>query len=75
MATSIRLSQETEQRLDDLASKTGRTKAYYLREIIEQGIEDMEDYYLAAKQLEEIRAGRSKTYTLEEVEQHLGLAD
>ncbi len=46
MATSIRLAPETEQRLDYLASQTGRTKAFYLREIIERGIEDMEDYYL-----------------------------
>jgi RHH-type rel operon transcriptional repressor/antitoxin RelB len=39
MATSIRLDPETEQRLDFLASQTGRTKAFYLREMIEQGIE------------------------------------
>ena len=30
MATSIRLAPETEQRLDFLATSTGRTKAYYL---------------------------------------------
>ena len=35
MPTSIRLAPETEQRLDHLASHTGRSKAYYLREIIE----------------------------------------
>ncbi len=34
MATSIRLEPEIEQRLDYLATQTGRTKAYYLREII-----------------------------------------
>jgi RHH-type rel operon transcriptional repressor/antitoxin RelB len=39
MATSIRLDPEAEQRLDFLASQTGRTKAIYLREMIEQGIE------------------------------------
>jgi len=48
MVTSIRLSPETEQRLDFLASQTGRTKAFCLREMIERGIEEMEDYYLAA---------------------------
>ena len=46
MATSIRLSPEMEQRLDYLASQTGRAKAFYLRELIERGLEDMEDYYL-----------------------------
>ena len=43
MATSIRLAPKTERRLDFLAKQTGRTKAFYLREIIERGIEDMED--------------------------------
>ena len=41
MATSIRLAPETEQRLDFLASSTGRTKAYYLREIIDHGLTDL----------------------------------
>ena len=52
MATSIRLAPDTERRLDFLATQTGRTKAFYLREIIERGIEDMEDYYLAADVVE-----------------------
>ena len=49
MATSIRLSEEAEQRLDFLAAQTGRTKAFYLRQMIENGLDDLEDYYLAAK--------------------------
>ena len=58
MSTSIRLPPDIEQRLDDLATKTGRSKAYYLRELIERGLEDVEDYYLAAEVLERIRHGR-----------------
>ena len=57
MATSIRLDPAIERRLGFLASQTGRTKAFYLREIIEKGIQDMEDYYLAADVLERIRKG------------------
>ncbi|MDD4965938.1 hypothetical protein [Halothiobacillus sp.] len=38
MPTSIRLAPETERRLNLLAERTGRTKGYYLREIIEQGV-------------------------------------
>ncbi|CAA9892570.1 hypothetical protein METHB2_730009 [Candidatus Methylobacter favarea] len=34
MATSIRLAPEVERRFDYLAVQTGRTKAFYLREII-----------------------------------------
>ena len=75
MATSIRLSPETEQRLDFLAAQTGRTKAYYLREIIERGLDDIEDIYLAEQRLEDIRAGRSTTVPLEEVMKRYGMED
>jgi RHH-type transcriptional regulator, rel operon repressor / antitoxin RelB len=73
MATSVRLTQETEQRLDYLASQTGRTKAYYLREIIEQGLEEMEDYYLAAEVLERVRKGREQLTSAADVRSELGL--
>ena len=43
MATSIRLTPEVSKRLDRLAAKTGRTKAFYLRLIIESGIAEMEE--------------------------------
>ena len=75
MATSIRLSQDIEQRLDFLASSTGRTKAYYLREIIKQGIEDMEDYYLAADVLERVRKGQEQVHSATDVRRDLGLDD
>jgi RHH-type rel operon transcriptional repressor/antitoxin RelB len=75
MPTSIRLAPETEQRLDRLASLTGRTKAYYLREIIEQGIEEMEDYYLAADVLERVRKGQERVHTGADVRKDLGLHD
>ena len=75
MATSVRLSQETEKRLEFLASSTGRTKAYYLREIIEQGIEEMEDYYLAVNVLERVRKGQEQVHSATEVRRDLGLDD
>ena len=75
MATSIRLAPETERRLAFLASQTGRTKAFYLREIIDRGIEDVEDYYLAADVLERIRKGQERVHSAEEVRKELGLDD
>jgi RHH-type rel operon transcriptional repressor/antitoxin RelB len=75
MATSIRLAPETERRLDFLASQTGRTKAYYLREIIEKGIEDMEDYYLAAEVLQRVREGKEQVHSAVDVRKELGLDD
>ena len=73
MATSIRLDPDIERRVDFLASETGRTKAFFLREMIERGIHDMEDYYLAADVLERIRRGQECTYTELEVRASLAM--
>ena len=75
MPTSIRLAPQTEQRLDHLASQTGRSKAYYLREIIERGIEELEDYYLAADVLERVRKGQEQVHSSAAVRKDLGLDD
>lgn len=75
MPTSIRLAPEIEQRLDFLASQTGRTKAFYLREMIERGLGDMEDYYLAADVLERLRRGEERVYSSVEVRDALSLDD
>ena len=75
MPTSIRLEPEIEARLDALAARTGRTKAFYLRKIIEEGLEDIEDYYLAEEVSARIRRGEEKTYPLEQVIRELGLDD
>lgn len=73
MAVSIRLSPEIEQRLNVLAERTGRTKSFYLREIIEQGIQDVEDYYLAADVLERVRKGEEKLISSGELRKALGI--
>lgn len=75
MATSIRLDAATEQRLDYLASQAGRTKASYLRELVTNGLGDLEDYYLAANTMGRVRKGAERVFTLDEVERDLGLAD
>lgn len=63
MATTIELSNDTDQRLDSLVSQTGRSKAYYLKEIVKRGLEDLEDYYLAAQVAERVRRGEVKTHS------------
>ena len=73
MATSIRLPEEIERRLDELAERTGRTKAFYIRELILSHIEDLEDYYLAAEVVERLRKGQERTYTASDIKKDLGL--
>ena len=75
MTISIRLDPETEKRIAVLVTKTGRTKSSCLREIIERGIEEMEDYHLAVEILERVEKGEERVYSLEEVKADLGLDD
>jgi RHH-type transcriptional regulator, rel operon repressor / antitoxin RelB len=72
---AIRLPIEIEKRLNALAQATGRTKTFYAKEAILEYLDALEDLYFAEKQLIEIKAGRSKIYTSEEVERNLGLAN
>jgi RHH-type rel operon transcriptional repressor/antitoxin RelB len=73
MPTSVRFEPEIEARLDALAKRTGRTKAYYLREMAERYLEDMEDYYLATAALERLRKGEEQIHSSAEVRKELGL--
>lgn len=72
---ALRLPPEIEERLAALAKATGRSKSYYAREAILQHLDDLEDVYLAERELEELRAGRSETRPLEEVMKQYGLED
>jgi RHH-type rel operon transcriptional repressor/antitoxin RelB len=64
---AIRLPEDLEKRLENLAKRTGRTKTFYARQAIEQHLDDLEDIYLAEQRLTEIRAGRTQTIPLEDV--------
>jgi RHH-type rel operon transcriptional repressor/antitoxin RelB len=45
--TSIRLDTELEQRLSNLAQRTGRSKTYYITEALKLHLKNLEDRYLA----------------------------
>lgn len=72
-AVSLRLPEEVSKRLENLAEITGRSKTFYMIEAIRAHLDDLEDLYLSEQRLIASRAGKSKTYTLAEVEQSLGL--
>ena len=72
---AIRLPDDIELRLGNLAKKTGRTKTFYAREDILEYLDDLEDLYLAEKRFSNITNGKSKTIKLNQLERELGLAD
>jgi RHH-type transcriptional regulator, rel operon repressor / antitoxin RelB len=64
--TAVRLPEETYNRLQLLAKKTGRTATYYIREAIEEHLDDLEDIYLAKNALEKLKAGEDEVLSGEE---------
>lgn len=66
---TIRLPEEIEKRLADLAAKTGRTKTFYAKEAILEHLDEIEDKYLAIYRLE----NPGRRWTQDELEQGLDL--
>lgn len=66
---AIRLPADVEQRIADLAARTGRTKTFYIKEAILEHLDDMEEKYLALDRLEK----PTKRWTLDEMEQGLDM--
>ena len=52
MATSLRLDPDTENRLEQLARSTGRTKTWFIRRAVEEYLDEWEDYHIALSRLE-----------------------
>ena len=73
MAISVRLDPDLEARLEHLANVTGRAKSYYLRELIEMGLEELEDFFLAVATMERIRKGQEVVHSADAVRKELGL--
>lgn len=69
MTIAVRLPPEIEQRLEQLATRTGRSKASFAREAIERFLEDLEDEQLAIERLKK----PGKRWTLEELERKVDL--
>lgn len=68
---AVRLPENIEKRLGNLAEKTGRTKTFYVRQAILQHLDDIEDYYLAVDRLK----NDDVIFSQEEVEKELGISN
>jgi len=52
---------------------TGRSKVFHLRELVEQGMDDLEDSYFGAAALKAHRRSGEATIPLDQVISNLGL--
>jgi RHH-type rel operon transcriptional repressor/antitoxin RelB len=69
---SIRLDAQLDARLERLARLTGRSKSFYVKQAIEDHLEDLEDLYLAQRIARRVAEGRERLIPLEELERELG---
>ena len=67
MTLSIRMPDDLDIRLTDLAKKTGRSKSFYVRKAVEEKLEDLEDLYLGLAVLENVRAGKEEILSSKEM--------
>jgi RHH-type rel operon transcriptional repressor/antitoxin RelB len=70
---SIRLDDDLAARLERLARLTGRSKSFYVKQAIENHIEDLEDFYAAQQVAKRVAEGRERLIPLEEIERELGV--
>lgn len=74
-STALRMPVDLAARYERLAKSTGRTKTFYMNEALADSIDRLEYEYGLLQQVEDFRAGKLETYSLEEVRQHCGLED
>lgn len=63
---AVRLPEELDRRLSELARSTNRSKSFYVREAIAAYLDDLEDIYQAETVLKRIREGREQVVSSEE---------
>jgi RHH-type rel operon transcriptional repressor/antitoxin RelB len=72
---AIELPEEIETRLSSLAEATGRPVSFYVREALLEHLDDLEDVYLAERELRAVEEGHSRVVPLADIMKQYGLAD
>lgn len=69
----FRFPASLDARYRKLAEQTGRSRSWFLNAALASAIDELEFEFGVLKQVEDLRAGRLETYSLDEVKEHLGL--
>ncbi len=72
---AVRLSQEMETLLTNLAEKTHRSKSYYVKKALEQYLENYAEYEIAAEAYKEYLESGKKTRSFDDVMKENGLSE
>jgi RHH-type rel operon transcriptional repressor/antitoxin RelB len=56
-----------------LADATGRTKTFYLKEMVSRTLDELEDYYLAAESKAMMAGQYEEVFDIDQVRAELGL--
>lgn len=70
----MRIPTELNERYSRLAKETGRSRSFYVNEALQEAIDRFEYEYGILKDIEDYRAGRLETYSIDEVRAHCGLS-
>jgi RHH-type transcriptional regulator, rel operon repressor / antitoxin RelB len=71
--TYLSIPNELDKRLTLMAAQAHLEKDDYVLQLLEESLEDQEDYLIAAARLERLEKGLDKTLSYEEVVKELGL--
>lgn len=72
---NIRLGEDLENRLNELAEATARSKTFYIKEAIQNYLDEYEETLLVLSVKERLKRGTEKTYTWDEVKEMFDLND
>lgn len=75
MPTTVRLPEDVERRITELAERTQRPRSFYLREAIVQALPQLEWEYGVVQRAQDVRSGRIATIPLEQVLTEIDLDD
>ena len=70
---TIRFEPEVENRLNHSADATGRTKTFYLKEMVSRTLDELEGYYLSAESKAMITSQHEVLFDADQVRAELGL--
>jgi len=70
---NVTIDLELLQQLDTLVAQMGLTRSQFIRELIEDYLTDTELAKVAEQRMEDSKAGRAATVSLDEVKRELGL--